>query len=137
MKALRRSFLWSSFKEYTILAKALHFWLASLQKDPTWGSNVRFSSIWIPRSFSDLLFDMAIPPMLIGISFTEFVRRCDFSGFTFRRFSVKHLNKVFDFFSRSCNTLLKFMLVEWGLLSSALLVISRSEKNGISRLEIC
>ena len=39
MKALR-SFLCSNFKEYAILAKAFSFWLAFLQRDLTWGSNV-------------------------------------------------------------------------------------------------
>ena len=119
MKALKRSFLWSNFKEYAILAKAFNFWLAFLQKDLTWGSNVSLLSIWIPRSFSHLLLEISISPMLILISCAEYVRRCDFSGFSFRRLSVNHLNKVSEIFPRSCNTLFKFMLDEWGVLSSA------------------
>ena len=129
MKALRRSFLWSNFKEHAILAKAFSFWLSFLQRDLTWCSNVNLLSIWIPWSFSHLLLEMAIPYMLIWISCAEFVRKWDFSGFGFRRLSVNHLNKVSDIFSRSCNTLFKFMLVEWGVLLSASLVISRSGKN--------
>ena len=117
MKALR-SFLCSNFKEYAILAKAFSFWLAFLQRDITSGSNVSLSSKCIPRSFSHLLLEIAISPMLILISCVEFVR-CDFSGYAFRRLSINHLNKVFKVFSRSCNTLLKFMLDEWGVLSSA------------------
>ena len=66
MKALRRSFLWSNFKEYATLAKACNFWLAFLQRDLTWGSNVSLLSIWIPRSFSHSLLEMAISPMLIS-----------------------------------------------------------------------
>ena len=42
---------------------------------------------------------------------------------------MNHLNKVFDFFSRSCNTLFKFIVVEWALLSSAELIMSRLGKN--------
>ena len=112
MKALKRSFLCSNFKEYTILAKAFSFWLTFLQGDLTWGSNVSLLPMWIPSSFSHLLLEMGIPPMVIGISCVEFVRRCYFSGFAFRRLSVNDLNKVFDIFSISCNTLFKFMLVE-------------------------
>ena len=112
MKALRRrSFICSNFKEYAILAKAFSFWLVLLERDLTRGSNVSFLSKWIPRSFSHLLLEMAILPMLIWISCVEFVRRCDFSGFAFRKLAVNHLNKVFEFFSRSCNTLFKF--VRW------------------------
>ena len=37
----------------------------------------------------------------------EFVRRCDFSGFAFRRLSVNDLNNIFEIFSRSCNTLFR------------------------------
>ena len=65
MKALRRSFLCSNFKEYAILAKAFSFWLAFLHRNLTWGSNVSLLSKWIPRSFSHLLLEMAISPMLI------------------------------------------------------------------------
>ena len=38
MKALRRSFLFSNFKENAILAKEFSFWLwlAFLQRDVTW-----------------------------------------------------------------------------------------------------
>ena len=63
MKALRRGFLWSSFKENAILAKGFSFCLTLLQIDLTWGSNVNLSSIWIPRIFSYLLLDISIPPM--------------------------------------------------------------------------
>ena len=98
MKALKRSFLWSNFKEHAILAKTFSFWPAFLQKGLTWGSNVNLLSIWIPRSFSHLLLEMAIPPMLIWISCADFVRRCDFSWFAFRRLLVNYLNKVFDIF---------------------------------------
>ena len=108
MKVLR-SFLCSYFKEYAILAKAFNFWLDFLQRDLRWSSSVCLLSKWIPRSFSHLLLEMAIPRMLIQISCVEFVR-CDFSGFSFRRLSVNHLNKVLEIFSRSCNTLFKFML---------------------------
>ena len=64
MKALR-SFLCSNFKEYAILAKAFSFWLAFLQRDLTWGSDVSLLSKWIPRNFSHLLLEMTISPMLI------------------------------------------------------------------------
>ena len=37
LKALRRSFLRSNFKEYTILAIAFSFCKALLQRDLTWG----------------------------------------------------------------------------------------------------
>ena len=50
---------------------------------------------------------MVIPPRIYGV---ELVKRCDFSGFAFRRFSVNHLNKVFHSFSRLCSPLLKSML---------------------------
>ena len=65
MKALRRSFLCSNFKEYAILAKEFSFWLAFLQRDLIWGSNLSLLSKWKPRSFSHLLLEMAISPMLI------------------------------------------------------------------------
>ena len=52
---------------------------------------------------------------------------------TFRRIPVNHLNEVFDSFSRSCNTLIKFMLVEWGVLSQYL----DQGKTGVSCTEIC
>ena len=42
MKALRRSFLCSNFKEYAILAKACSFWLAFLQRDPYMGLQCQF-----------------------------------------------------------------------------------------------
>ena len=113
MKASRRGFLCSNFKEYVILAKGFSFWLAFWQRDFTWGSNVSLLSKWIPRRFSHLLLEI-----LIWISCVEFVR-CDFSGFAFKRLSVKHLNKVYETFSRSCYTLFTFMLDEWGVLSSA------------------
>ena len=129
MKALRRGFLCANFKEYAILAKTLSFWQVFLQRDLTWGSNISLLPIWIPRSFSHLLLEMAIPPILIWLSCVEFVRRCEFSGFAFRRLSAKHLNEVFDSFSKSCNTLFKFLLVEWGVLSSGQLAICRSGKN--------
>ena len=117
MKALK-SLLCTNFKEYVILAKAFSFLLASQKRDLTCGSNVILLSIWILRSFSNLLLEMAIPP-----------RRCDFSGFAFRRLSVNHLKKILDIFSRSRNSLFKLTLVEWGVLTSAWLVISRSRKN--------
>ena len=56
-------------------------------------------------------------------------RRCDFFVFAFRRSSVNHLNKVFEIFSRLSNTLFKFILDEWGVLSSASFAISTSGKN--------
>ena len=77
MKALRR-FLCSNFKECIILAKAFSFWLAFLQRDLTWGSNISLLFIRMLRSFSHLLLDIAIPPILIWISCVEFFRRCDF-----------------------------------------------------------
>ena len=55
IKALRRSFLCSSFKEYEILAKAFSFWLAFLRRDLTWGSDISLWSVWMPRRFSHLL----------------------------------------------------------------------------------
>ena len=75
MKALRRGFLCSNFKEYAIPSKAFSFWLAFLQRDLTSGSNVSLLSKWIPRSFSHLLFEMVIQPMLIWVSCDEFVLR--------------------------------------------------------------
>ena len=98
MNALRKSFLYSNFKEYAILAKAFDFWLAFLQRDLTWGSNFSLWLKWIPRSFLHLLLEMAISPILILSSRVEFLRRCGFSGFAFRRLSVNHLNKVFEIF---------------------------------------
>ena len=98
MKALRRSFLCSNLKEYLIIKKAFNFWLAFLQRDLTcssWG----LLSKWMPARFSHLLLEMAILPMLTWISCVEFVRRCDLSGFAFRRLSVNYLNKVFATFS--------------------------------------
>ena len=65
MKALRRSFLLSNFKENAILAKAFGIWLVFLQADLTWDLNVTLLSIWIPRGFSHLILEMAIPPILI------------------------------------------------------------------------
>ena len=112
-----------------MLVKGFSFWLAFLQRDLTWGSNVSLLSIWMPRSFSHWLLGMTISPILILLSCPELLKRCDFSGFTFRRVSVNYLNKVFVNFSRSCNTLFKVMLVEWGVLSSAWLVISRSRES--------
>ena len=94
MKAWRRSFLCSNFKECAILVK----FLLSVRDGHS--------------------------PNVIWISCVEFVRRCDFSGFAFRRLLLNYLNKVPDIFSRWCNTLFKFMWVEWGML-----VISRSWKN--------
>ena len=129
MKALRRSFLFSNFKEYAVLAKLFSFWLAFLQRDLTWGSNFSLLLILITRSFSHLLLEMAIPPMLIWIYLVVYLRRCDFSGFAFRRFSMKHLKKRFDYLSRLRNTLFKFMLSEWTVLSSGWLAISRLGKN--------
>ena len=63
MKALRRSFISSNFKEHAILAKAFSFWLAFLRIDLTWGLDVNLLSIWIPRSFSHLLLEMTLPSM--------------------------------------------------------------------------
>ena len=136
MKALRRSFLWSKSNEYAILAKAFSFWRAFLQR-----SYMGLKCQFIIKMDTQKLFritagdgnftnvnlnflcyvrkKMATSPMLIWISCVELVRRCGFARFAFRRLSVNHLNKVFEFFSRSCNTLLKFMLDEWGVLSSA------------------
>ena len=51
MKALRKNFLCSNFKEHAILAKAFSFCLAFLQIDLTWASNVSLLSKWIPRSY--------------------------------------------------------------------------------------
>ena len=65
MKELRRSLHWSNFKEHAILAKAMRFCLVFLQRDFIWGSNVSLLSIWIPRSFSHLLLEIAIPSILI------------------------------------------------------------------------
>ena len=115
-----------NFNEYAILAKSFSFWLAFLQRDLTWGSNVSLSSKWIPISFLYLLLQMAVSPMLIWISCVESVRRCDFCGFAFRRSLVNRLKKVFETFSRSCNTL--FKLDDWGVLSSAQFAISTSGK---------
>ena len=66
----------------------------------------------------------------VNLNFLCWVRKkmC-FSGFAFRRLSVNDLNKVFEIFSRSCNTLLKFMLDKWGMLSSVQFAISTSELN--------
>ena len=64
MKALRRSFHLSNFKENAILAKAFSFWLAFLQRDLTWSSNVTLLSL-MDTQLSCLLLEMAIPPMLI------------------------------------------------------------------------
>ena len=89
MNVLRRSFLRSNFKEHAILAKAFSFWPAFLQRDLTWGLNVNLLAIWILRSFSHLLLEMAIPSMLIWIFCVEFVKWFDFSGFVFRRLTVK------------------------------------------------
>ena len=135
-----RSILYANFKEYVTLAKAFSFCLAFLQWDLTWSSNVSLLLIPIRRSYSHLPLEMAITSILTRISCVEFERRCDFSEFAFRRLSVNdlnksvnhlnksvndlnesvnHLNKIFDIFSRSCNTLFKFILVEWGVLSSA------------------
>ena len=63
MKALR-SFHLSNFKENAILAKAFSFWLAFLQRDLTWSSNVTLLSL-MDTQLSYLLLEMAIPPMLI------------------------------------------------------------------------
>ena len=60
---------------------------------------------------------MAIPTIVIQISRVVF-EKYDVSGFAIIRFSVNHLNKVIDSFSRSWNTIFKFLLVEREVLSS-------------------
>ena len=50
--------------ENSILAKAFSFWLAFLQRDLTWSSNVTLLSL-MNTQLSYLLLEMAIPPMLI------------------------------------------------------------------------
>ena len=85
----------------------------------------------ISRIFSYIPLEMAVPPMLIWVRCVEFTRKCDFSGFEFRRLLVNHLNKVFYIFCKSDNMLFKFMLVEWRILPSAWLLISRSGKHWI------
>ena len=85
----------------------------------------------ISRRFSHLLLEIVVTPMLIWVCCVEFITKCDFSRFAFRRLSVNHLNKIFDIFYRSYNMLFKFMLVEWRILPSAWLLISRSGKHWI------
>ena len=79
MKALRRRFLCSNFKEYAILAIAFSFLLVFWRRDPILGSNESLLSIWIPRSFSHLVLEMTIPPMwndfllnILGLSLEDY-----------------------------------------------------------------
>ena len=50
MKALRRTFLCSNFKEYATLAKAFSFCLAFMHKDLIGGSNVNYQNGY-PEAF--------------------------------------------------------------------------------------
>ena len=91
----------SNLKEYTVIAKALSF-CREILHGPQMLACYKYG---YPKAFPHLLSEMAIPPVLIWISCSGFVRRCDFSGFSFRRLLVNHLNKIFDICYRSCNTL--------------------------------
>ena len=64
MKALRRSFFCSNFKEYEILAKAFNFRLAYLRRDLTWGSNISLLSLG-PSMIGSTLGSLAIGSSLI------------------------------------------------------------------------
>ena len=119
-------FHWCWLKHFTknVVSHTWHWLLLlSFSQTPPWitdhplstyakfSEKLTFLTPWYAhvRIHTYLLLEMAIhSPILIRISCAEFVR-CHFSGSVF----------WVDIYSRSCNTLFKFMLVEWEVLPSA------------------
>ena len=87
-----------------ILASALIFRLAFLNKFDTWLLKVSLQLTLIPKSFSHLLFTVLKSPIFILTSFLILTSNWHLSALLLKRLSPNYLNKVFETFSKEAVT---------------------------------
>ena len=83
MNELTIRFLFSNLIKDEILARPLTFWLTFLHSPSTCSSKVRFSSIFIPKSFSLHVLESFSSQISTWWIFLSLRRRWSLSGFTF------------------------------------------------------